>query len=174
VNSVVRRGVNDDQVLVLARHFRGTGHTVRFIEYMDVGSTNGWSRSQVFSADEIVARIATEFPLEPSAPAAEGEVARRFRYRDGQGEMGVVASVTAPFCGDCTRLRLSADGKLYTCLFGSNGHDLRPVLRDESSTNDAVRSFVTRVWQGRDDNYSEQRALVPLRLRRVEMSFIGG
>lgn len=174
VNTVVRRGVNDAEILPLARKFRGSGHVLRFIEYMDVGSTNGWSRTQVLSADEIVARVAAEFPLEPLAANATGEVARRFRYVDGQGEIGVVASVTAPFCGDCTRLRLSADGKLYTCLFASNGHDLRPVLRDERATNDAVRSFVARVWREREDRYSEQRALVPLRLKRVEMSFIGG
>ena len=141
---------------------------------MDVGSTNGWLRSQVFSADEIVARIGAEFPLEPLAPSAEGEVARRFRYLDGAGEIGVVASVTAPFCGDCTRLRLSADGKLYTCLFASNGHDLRPVLRNAGATDDDLPRFVAGVWRERDDRYSEQRALVPLRLRRVEMSFIGG
>jgi cyclic pyranopterin phosphate synthase len=174
VNTVVRRGVNDEEILALARKFRNTGHVVRFIEYMDVGSTNGWLRSQVFSADEIVARIGAEFPLEPLSPSAQGEVARRFRYLDGAGEIGVVASVTAPFCGDCTRLRLSADGKLYTCLFASNGHDLRPVLRNADATDDDVRRFVAGVWRERDDRYSEQRALVPLRLRRVEMSFIGG
>jgi cyclic pyranopterin phosphate synthase len=174
VNTVVRRGVNDDEILGLARRFRNTGHVVRFIEYMDVGSTNGWRRSQVFSAEEIVARIGAEFPLEPLAPSSEGEVARRFRYVDGAGEIGVIASVTAPFCGDCTRLRLSADGKLYTCLFASNGHDLRPVLRDANATDDDLRTFVAGVWHERDDRYSEQRAFVPLRLRRVEMSFIGG
>jgi cyclic pyranopterin phosphate synthase len=174
INTVVHRGVNDDDIIELARRFRGTGHVVRFIEYMDVGSTNGWSRSQVFSADEIVARIDAEFPLEPLPASTVGEVARRFRYRDGAGEIGVVASVTAPFCGDCTRLRLAADGKLYTCLFASQGTDLKPLLRDGSSTDEALRSFVGALWQQRDDRYSEQRALVPLRLRRVEMSFIGG
>ena len=132
VNVVVKRGVNDDGIVELARHFRGSGHVLRFIEYMDVGHTNGWRLDDVVPAAEIVSRVAEEFPLEPVEPAYRGEVARRYRYLDGAGELGVIASVTQPFCGDCTRARLSADGKLYTCLFAVRGHDLRALVRGVS------------------------------------------
>src|SRR5215510_8724381 len=133
VNAVVKRGLNDEEIVPLARHFRETGHTLRFIEYMDVGATNGWRLDDVVSAAEIVAAIGDEFPLEPVEPSYRGEVARRYRYRDGAGEIGVIASVTQPFCGNCTRARLSADGKLYTCLFARRGHDLRALLRSGAS-----------------------------------------
>ena len=172
VNVVVKRGLNEDSVLEIARRFRGTGHTVRFIEFMDVGATNGWRTEDVVPAAEIVARIAAEFPLEPLAPAYRGEVAERYRYLDGAGEIGVIASVTQPFCGDCTRARISADGKLYTCLFAIRGYDLRALLRSDSpeDVDDAIRA----VWTRRADRYSEIRTEQTSSLRRVEMSYIGG
>lgn len=173
VNVVVKRGLNERSIADVARHFRGTGHTVRFIEYMDVGATNGWRLDDVVPASEIVSTIAAEFPLEPIEPAYRGEVARRYRYTDGAGEIGVIASVTQPFCGDCTRARLSADGKLYTCLFAIRGHDLRAVLRSGASDTeleDAIRS----IWARRSDRYSEIRTGETSRLRKVEMSYIGG
>ena len=173
VNVVVKRNLNDGSVVEIARHFRGTGHTVRFIEYMDVGATNGWRLDDVVPASDIVAAVGTEFPLEPVEPSYRGEVARRYRYTDGAGEIGVIASVTQPFCGDCTRTRLSADGKLYTCLFAVRGHDLRAVLRsgaDDAELDTAVRS----VWQRRSDRYSEIRTEATSTLRKVEMSYIGG
>ena len=173
VNMVVKRGVNDDQVLPMARHFRGTGHVLRFIEYMDVGNSNGWRLDDVVTADEIVSTISRELELEPLAPSYSGEVATRWRYRDGAGEIGVIASVSRPFCGDCTRARLSADGQLYTCLFASRGHDLRALLRDGAS-DDAVREAVTSVWAARDDRYSELRSAATWELPKVEMSYIGG
>jgi cyclic pyranopterin phosphate synthase len=173
VNVVVKRGLNEASVVDVARHFRGTGHAVRFIEYMDVGATNGWRLDDVVPATEIVAGIGAEFPLEPVEPAYRGEVARRYRYADGAGEIGVIASVTQPFCGDCTRARLSADGKLYTCLFAVRGHDLRAVVRSGASDaelDEAVRS----VWARRTDRYSEIRTEKTSGLRKVEMSYIGG
>ncbi len=139
VNVVVKRGLNEGSILELARHFHGTGHTLRFIEYMDVGHTNGWRLDDVVPAAEIVAAIDAELPLEPVDPAYRGEVARRYRYRDGGGEIGVIASVTQPFCGDCTRARLSADGHLYTCLFAVRGHDLRSLVRSGASDEAAGR-----------------------------------
>jgi GTP 3',8-cyclase len=172
INAVVKRGVNDAGIVDLARHFKGTGAIVRFIEYMDVGSTNRWGAAEVFSAREIVERISSEMPLEPIGATYAGEVARRFRYVDGSGEIGVIASVTQPFCGGCTRARLSADGHLYTCLFATQGVDLRPVLRD-GSPDDAVRRVLEGTWRAREDRYSEVRTLVPLR-RKIEMSYIGG
>jgi len=172
VNAVIRRGVNEDSILGLARRFRGTGVVVRFIEYMDVGSTNGWTRGDVVPAREILGRIDQEFPVEPVAEGAPGRVARRYRYRDGSGEIGVIASVSEPFCGGCTRARLSANGHLYTCLFATKGTDLRPVLRD-GSNDDAVRDVVKATWEGRDDKYSETR-FVSGPTDSVEMSFIGG
>jgi cyclic pyranopterin phosphate synthase len=173
VNAVVKRGVNEDQILPLARYFHGSAHVLRFIEYMDVGHTNGWRLDEVVPAAEIVRAIAAEFRLEPIAPAYRGEVARRWRYADGGGEIGVIASVTEPFCGDCTRARLSADGKLYTCLFAVRGHDLRAVLR--SGAADArLSEAVARVWRRRDDRYSELRTAETAALPRVEMSYIGG
>jgi cyclic pyranopterin phosphate synthase len=173
INSVVRRGLNDHAVLDLAGHFRGTGHTVRFIEYMDVGHSNGWRMDDVVPAAEIVATIDARWPLEPVEPAYRGEVANRYRYRDGAGEMGVIASVTQPFCGDCTRLRLSADGQLFTCLFATRGHDLRGLLRSGATDADLADSL-RALWRVRDDRYSELRTAETAELPKVEMSYIGG
>jgi GTP 3',8-cyclase len=173
INSVVRRGLNDHAVLDLAGHFRGTGHTVRFIEYMDVGHSNGWRMDDVLPAAEVVATIDARWPLEPIEPAYRGEVASRYRYRDGAGEIGVIASVTQPFCGDCTRLRLSADGQLYTCLFATRGHDLRGLLRSGATDADLADSL-RAMWRVRDDSYSELRTAETAELPKVEMSYIGG
>jgi cyclic pyranopterin phosphate synthase len=173
VNVVVKRGLNDGSVTDMARFFRGTGHTLRFIEYMDVGHTNGWRLDDVVPAAEIVATIDAEFPLEPVAPAYRGEVAGRYRYRDGAGEIGVIASVTQPFCGDCTRARLSADGKLYTCLFAVHGHDLRAPLRSGAS-DEELGNTIAGIWTRRRDRYSEIRTEETAALPKVEMSFIGG
>jgi GTP 3',8-cyclase len=173
VNMVVKRNMNDDSVLPMARHFHGSGHVLRFIEYMDVGHTNGWRLDDVVPAAEIVARIGAELPLEPVDPAYRGEVARRYRYRDGGGEIGVIASVTQPFCGDCTRARLSADGKLYTCLFAVRGNDLRALLRSDASDAE-LRAAVDAVWRRRDDRYSELRTAATADAKRIEMSYIGG
>jgi len=173
VNAVVKRGVNDDGIVALAERFRGTGHVLRFIEYMDVGSTNGWRLDDVVSSDEIVGRIGERWPLEPVAPARGDETALRFRYRDGGGEIGVIASVTKPFCRGCSRARLSAEGRLYTCLFGLRGHDLRAPLR--SGTNDEGLAEALRdVWSRRTDRYSELRTSETAALPKVEMSYIGG
>ena len=173
VNAVIKRGLNDEGVLELARHFRGTGHVLRFIEYMDVGHSNGWRLDDVVPAAEIVRAIGAEFPLEPVEPAYRGEVARRWRYADGAGEIGVIASVTQPFCGDCTRARLSADGQLYTCLFAVRGHDLRALVR--SDADDAgLREAIAAVWDRRTDRYSEIRSAKTADLPKVEMSYIGG
>ena len=173
VNCVVKRGVNDGEILALARHFHGTGHTLRFIEYMDVGHTNGWRLDDVVPAAEIVSTISAELPLEPVDPGYRGEVARRYRYTDGGGEIGVIASVTQPFCGDCTRARLSAEGKLFTCLFALRGHDLRAVLRGGASDDD-LADAVRGVWERRSDRYSELRSTATEGLEKVEMSYIGG
>jgi cyclic pyranopterin phosphate synthase len=173
VNVVVKRDLNESSVVDIARRFRGTGHAVRFIEYMDVGATNGWRMDDVVPAAEIVAAIGAQFPLEPVEPAYRGEVAQRYRYRDGAGEVGVIASVTQPFCGDCTRARLSADGKLYTCLFAVRGHDLRAVLRSGAG-DDELEDAIRAVWERRTDRYSELRTEKTGRLRKVEMSYIGG
>jgi len=173
VNCVVKRGVNDGEILALARHFHGTGHTLRFIEYMDVGHTNGWRLDDVVPAAEIVSTISAELPLEPVDPGYRGEVARRYRYADGGGEIGVIASVTQPFCGDCTRARLSAEGKLFTCLFALRGHDLRAVLRGGAS-DDELAETVRDVWERRSDRYSELRSTATDGLEKVEMSYIGG
>jgi cyclic pyranopterin phosphate synthase len=170
VNMVVKRGVNEDGVVAMADRFRGTGHILRFIEYMDVGHTNGWRLDDVVPAAEIVATIDAEHPLDAVEPNYAGEVARRWRYRDGSGELGVIASVTQPFCGGCTRARLSAEGKLYTCLFAVRGHDLRAVLRDGGHLDEAVRS----IWSARTDRYSEIRSAATVDLPKVEMSYIGG
>ena len=173
VNAVVRRGMNDAAILQMARYFKGTGHVLRFIEYMDVGHTNGWCLDEVVPATEIVERIDAELPLDPLEPSYRGEVAARYRYRDGTGEIGVIASVTQPFCGDCTRARLSADGKLYTCLFASVGQDLRQLLRDGAA--DAVLSrLIHRTWNAREDRYSEIRSSQTANPSRIEMSYIGG
>jgi cyclic pyranopterin phosphate synthase len=173
VNAVVKRGVNDDQILELARHFHGSGHILRFIEYMDVGATNGWRLDDVVPAAEILAAIDAELPLEPAEENYRGEVARRWRYRDGGGEMGVIASVTQPFCGDCTRSRISAEGRLYTCLFASKGHDLRALVRG-GADDEELHDFIGRVWGRRNDRYSEIRSSRTAELPRVEMSYIGG
>jgi cyclic pyranopterin phosphate synthase len=173
VNCVVKRGVNDDGLVELARYFHGSGHTLRFIEYMDVGHTNGWRLDDVVPAEEIIERVSTELPLEPVASAYRGEVARRFRFRDGGGELGVIASVTRPFCGDCTRARISADGKLYTCLFARRGHDLRALLR-RGDDDEAVDQAIVSVWLGRTDRYSELRTAETASQPKVEMSYIGG
>jgi cyclic pyranopterin phosphate synthase len=173
INTVVRRGLNEHAILDLADHFRGTGKTVRFIEYMDVGHTNGWRMHDVVPAAEIVSRIDARWPLEPVDPDYRGEVARRYRYRDDAGEIGVIGSVTQPFCGDCTRARLSADGSLYTCLFATAGHDLRGVLRSGATDAD-LADAIRAIWTGRSDRYSELRSLDTIELPKVEMSFIGG
>ena len=173
VNSVIRRSLNEHAVLDLAEHFRGTDTTVRFIEYMDVGHTHGWQLDDVVPAAEIVSTIGARWPLEPVDAAYRGEVASRWRYRDGAGEIGVISSVTEPFCGDCTRARLSADGRLYTCLFATAGHDLRAVVRS-GATDAELADALRTIWTGRDDRYSELRTLDTVDLPKVEMSFIGG
>jgi cyclic pyranopterin phosphate synthase len=177
VNSVVKRGVNDDGIVELARRFRGTDIVLRFIEFMDVGATNGWRMDDVVPAAEIVRRIDAELPLEPADPLYRGEVARRWRYRDGAGEIGVIASVTEPFCRDCTRSRLSAEGKLYTCLFAVRGHDLRALVRSGAS-DDQLAARLAEIWRVRGDRYSELRAENTVDPavggRKVEMSYIGG
>ncbi|MDA0353864.1 MAG: GTP 3',8-cyclase MoaA [Chloroflexi bacterium] len=176
INAVVRRGVNDHTLLDLARHFRGSGHTVRFIEFMDVGTTNGWRLDEVLPSTELVAMIDAEFPLEPVDPNYEGEVAQRYRYRDGAGEVGFITSVTQPFCGTCSRARVSAEGQLYTCLFATAGSDLRSRLRDGTS-DEELSTLLSGIWRERTDRYSEHRseATDDLEARpRVEMSYIGG
>jgi cyclic pyranopterin phosphate synthase len=173
INMVVKRGMNEGDILPMARRFRGSGHILRFIEYMDVGHTNGWRMDDVVSAREIVSTISREMPLEPADPNYTGEVAQRWRYRDGGGEIGVIASVTQAFCRDCTRLRLSTEGKLYTCLFATTGHDLRRLLRG-GATDEAIRDEVTSIWTKRADRYSEVRASNTSQLEKIEMSYIGG
>lgn len=173
VNSVVKRGLNDGGVLGLARHFHSTGISVRFIEFMDVGTTNGWSMADVVPAAEIVQTISTFAALEPIDAGYRGEVANRYRYVDGGGEVGVIASVTQPFCRDCTRARLSAEGRLFTCLFASNGHDLKNPLRAGSRDRE-ITSLITSIWDRRSDRYSEIRAASTPAAERIEMSYIGG
>jgi cyclic pyranopterin phosphate synthase len=173
VNMVVKRRVNDSSVVPMARHFRGTGHILRFIEYMDVGSTNGWCMDDVVPAAEILSAIGAEFPLEPAEPNYRGEVAKRWRYRDGAGEIGIISSVTQPFCGSCTRARLSAEGRLFTCLFAVRGHDLRAVLRSGAS-DEELDEAIARVWRARSDRYSELRTAETAARPKVEMSYIGG
>jgi GTP 3',8-cyclase len=173
LNTVVKRGVNDDGLVELARFARERGLVARFIEYMDVGTTNGWRLDDVVPAAEIVRRIDAALPLEPAEANYRGEVARRWRYRDGSGEVGVIASVTQPFCSDCTRARLSTDGKLYTCLFAGAGHDLRALLRAGASDQE-LRGALAGIWAGRADRYSEQRTTLTAPTRRIEMSYIGG
>ena len=174
VNAVIKRSVNDHTIVNLARYFKGRGHTVRFIEYMDVGNSNGWMMDHVVPADEIIEKINAEMPLEPMEGDYRGEVASRYRYRDGGGEIGVIASVTRPFCGDCTRLRLSPEGKLYTCLFAGVGTDLRAPLR-AGATDQELEELITRVWSLREDRYSEVRTSMTEPIRdKVEMYQIGG
>ena len=173
INMVVKRGMNDRDVLAMARRFRGSGHIVRFIEFMDVGATNGWRMDDVVPAADIVRTIDAAYPLEPATPHYPGEVAERWRYRDGAGEVGVIASVTQAFCRDCSRARLSTDGRLYTCLFANEGYDLRALVRggfDDAQIDRAVAA----IWRGREDRYSEVRTANTARLPKVEMSYIGG
>jgi len=173
VNAVVKRGANDDGLVALAEHFRGTGHVLRFIEYMDVGHTNGWRLDDVVSAEEIVAKIDAVWPLEPLPLARKDETARTWRYRDGAGEIGVIASVTKPFCGGCSRARLSAEGRLHTCLFATAGHDLRAPLRLGAS-DEELADLLRGIWGRREDRYSELRSAETAALPRIEMSYIGG
>ena len=185
VNMVVKRGTNDHEILPMARHFRGTGITLRFIEYMDVGSTNGWRMDEVLPSDELIQLLQNEFPLIPLAASSKGETAKRWGYADAngvhdpaQGEVGVISSVTHAFCGDCNRARLSTEGQLYLCLFAEQGYDLRSLLRG-TATDDEIAAAIAHIWQGRTDRYSELRASLPHDTgghgkRRVEMSYIGG
>ena len=182
VNMVVKRGTNDHEIVAMARHFRGSGAVLRFIEYMDVGASNGWRMDEVLPSAEVVARLAAHWPLEPLEASAPGETAQRWRYRDGGGEIGVISSVTRAFCRDCNRARLSTEGKLYLCLFATRGHDLRTLLRSGAYTDEQIAAAVGLVWQQRDDRYSELRSLIPREQgpqgdpvqRRVEMHYIGG
>ena len=176
INAVVQKGVNDHTIVDLARYFKGTGHIVRFIEYMDVGNLNGWKLDQVMAADEIVESVHLEMPLEVIEANYRGEVALRYRYQDGGGEIGIIASVTKPFCGDCTRLRLSTDGKLYTCLFAGIGTDLRGPIREGANDAD-LTDLITGVWHRREDRYSELRASATQlqnQPKKIEMYQIGG
>ncbi len=173
INMVVKRGANEDSIVPMARHFRGSGHIVRFIEYMDVGATNGWRMDDVVPAAEIVRMIDADMPLESLDPNYAGEVAERWRYRDGSGEIGVIASVTQAFCRDCTRARLSTDGRLYTCLFADSGFDLRTLLRGGASDAD-LAAAIAAVWRQRGDRYSEIRTANTARNPKIEMSYIGG
>ncbi|MEG2423866.1 GTP 3',8-cyclase MoaA [Glutamicibacter sp.] len=174
INTVVKRGVNDSEILSLAEHFRGTGAILRFIEYMDVGTTNGWKLDEVMPSSEVVAMVNKRWALEPVTKTEPGETANRWRYQDGAGEIGVISSVTNAFCGNCSRARVSAEGQLYTCLFAGSGYDLRQLMRDGISDEDLAKAL-TGHWRKRDDNYSELRAaLTPGNRKRIEMSYIGG
>ena len=180
INMVVKRGTNDAEILPMARHFRNSGTVLRFIEYMDVGATNGWRMDEVLPSAQVIERINTEFPVTAINPNYTGETAERWRYADGAGEIGVISSVTQAFCSDCNRARLSTEGKLFLCLFASQGHDLRALLRG-GFDDDQIAGAVAHIWQKRDDRYSEQRAALPpdtslqgSGLKRVEMSYIGG
>ncbi len=177
VNVVVKRGVNDHDMVALARHFHGTPYIPRFIEFMDVGTTNGWRMDDVVPSAEVIERIGAALPLEPIAPRYSGEVATRWRYRDGGGEIGVISSVTAPFCGTCTRVRISTEGKLFTCLFADRGHDLRALLRS-GCTDQELAEAMASIWRRRTDRYSEIRSSLTEDLRssgkHIEMSYIGG
>jgi len=177
INMVVKRGTNDHAILPMAHHFRSTpsssGHIVRFIEYMDVGSSNGWKLDEVLPSAEVIQRISAELPLLPIDPNYPGEVAERWRYADGSGELGVISSVTQAFCSSCTRLRLSTDGSLYTCLFADRGHDLRSLLRSAKS-DEEISASLGALWAERTDNYSEQRSAATAAQKKIEMSYIGG
>jgi cyclic pyranopterin phosphate synthase len=173
VNMVVKRGDNEGSVLAMARRFHGTGHILRFIEYMDVGHTNGWRMDDVVPAIEIVETIDAELPIEPIEPNYPGEVARRWRYRDGGGEIGVISSVTQPFCGGCTRARLSAEGRLFTCLFAVRGHDLRALVRG-TGIDEELDDAIAVIWRARTDRYSELRTAETSSEPKIEMSYIGG
>lgn len=173
VNMVVRKGINDDQILPMARYFKGRGHALRFIEYMDVGNTNGWEMSEVVTGAQIIQTLASEFELEPVQATYYGEVADRYRYVDGSGEIGIITSVSNPFCGDCTRLRLSPEGQFFLCLFASRGYDVRQLLR-QSASDAEVAAFMMEVWRGRHDRYSELRGQGLAPMHKIEMSYIGG
>lgn len=181
VNMVVKRGTNDDEIIPMARHFRNTGVVLRFIEYMDVGATNGWRMDEVLPSAQVIERLQTEFPLMPIDANYLGETAERWRYQDSGGEVGVISSVTKAFCGDCNRARLSTEGKLFLCLFASQGQDLRALLRNPAYSDAQISAAIAHIWQGRSDRYSELRAALPpdqsvdgSNARRVEMSYIGG
>jgi cyclic pyranopterin phosphate synthase len=178
VNMVVKRGLNDHEIVPMARHFRGTGHILRFIEFMDVGSSNGWRMDDVVPSADVVRRIAEEMPLRPIDPNYAGEVAERWAYEDGTGEIGVISSVTQAFCSACTRARLSTEGKLYLCLFAQKGYDLRAPLRGDATRpalDDAeLATVIGDIWRGRDDRYSEIRTEATARAPKIEMSYIGG
>jgi GTP 3',8-cyclase len=173
INMVVKRGVNDAHVVEMARHFKGTGNIVRFIEFMDVGTTNGWNMDHVVPSAEVVRTIDRVFPCEPAHPNYIGEVAKRWRYKDGSGEFGVISSVTEAFCSSCTRARLSSDGMMFTCLFASKGYDFKSLLRAGKS-DEELRAAIAAIWHVRDDRYSEIRTSETAKARKVEMSFIGG
>ena len=173
INMVVKRGLNEHTIVDMARYFKGSGHIVRFIEYMDVGATNGWCMDDVIASAEVVRRINAELPLQASDPNYAGEVAERWRYKDGSGEIGVISSVTQAFCGTCTRLRLSTEGSIYTCLFASQGHDLKSLLRCGTS-DEQISAAIGNVWSARSDGYSEIRTAETAREKKVEMSYIGG
>ncbi|MES2354393.1 MAG: GTP 3',8-cyclase MoaA [Pseudomonadota bacterium] len=173
INMVVKRGLNDQSVIGMARHFKNTGHVLRFIEYMDVGNAHGWRMDDVIPSAEIVRWINAEMPLDPIDANYEGEVAARWRYQDGTGEIGVISSVTQAFCSTCTRLRLSTDGSIYTCLFATQGHDLKTLLRGGAS-DEKISMAIGNIWQARDDRYSEIRTSETATLKKVEMSYIGG
>jgi cyclic pyranopterin phosphate synthase len=173
INMVVKRGVNDDGILAMAEHVRGSGNIVRFIEFMDVGITNGWRLDDVVSAQQILDTVSAKYPIQPIPANYLGEVATRWEYEDGQGEIGVIASISKPFCGGCTRARLSAEGVLYTCLFATSGVDFRGPLRSGASDED-LRQMIVDIWEARTDRYSELRSGATVNLPRVEMSYIGG
>ncbi len=176
INCVVQKGVNDDEILTLCDTFRERGHALRFIEFMDVGNTNHWSSEQVVPALAIIAEVHQKWPIEPVGPAYRGEVASRYRYTDGKGEIGIISSVTEPFCKDCHRARLSADGQLFTCLFGAKGHDVLGTLRSGVS-DEQLTDFIANIWRGRHDRYSDERAELIAKKEprdKVEMSYIGG
>ena len=176
INTVIKRGVNDHQIIDMAKYFKGSGHIVRFIEFMDVGATNGWRMDDVIPSAEVVRRINAVFPLAVVDANYQGEVAARWRYADGSGEIGVISSVTEAFCGSCTRARLSTDGQIFTCLFAEKGYDLKRLLRgsDEKSADLGIRDALAAIWQQRADGYSEIRTADTAKARKVEMSFIGG
>ncbi|GAB2894665.1 GTP 3',8-cyclase MoaA [Paralcaligenes ginsengisoli] len=173
VNMVVRKGLNDDQLIPMARHFRHSGHILRFIEFMDVGTTNGWNMKEVLTGAEILKKIGSEFPLEPVHAGYRGEVAGRWRYLDQAGEIGVITSVSQPFCSDCTRARLSPEGKLFLCLFAANGHDLRAIVRSDAD-DEQLAACMAGIWARRDDRYSELRGRATTPQKKIEMSYIGG
>ncbi|GGI54650.1 GTP 3',8-cyclase MoaA [Oxalicibacterium solurbis] len=175
INMVVKGGMNDQEILPMARHFKDTPYVLRFIEYMDVGTSNGWKMDEVIPSAEVVRRISADMPLEPIAPNYTGETANRWRHADGSGEIGVISSVTQAFCSDCSRARLSTEGKLYTCLFATGGHDLRALLRNGNS-DEEISTVIAHIWRARDDRYSELRTAntSELKERKVEMSYIGG